>query len=148
MNVNYIIEGSVGREENNLKIWVQLINAKTDKHVWANDYTREMKQIFSLQSEIAKEIASELKTVLSPEEKIRLIKSLLKTLKHIIIICIGNEYYWRSYEKQNLRLQLQCIEKQLNQIQILPWLISDFPFAIYQYIGSIMIRVWNRVSKK
>jgi len=43
MNVNYLIEGSVSKEDKNLKIWVQLINAKTDSHVWANDYTSEMK---------------------------------------------------------------------------------------------------------
>jgi TolB-like protein len=61
LNVNYLIEGSVGREGDNLKIWVQLIDSKADKHVWSNDYTRESKQIFSLQSEIAKNIASELK---------------------------------------------------------------------------------------
>ena len=61
LNANYLVEGSVGREGNNLKIWVQVIDSKSDKHIWSNDYTREMKQIFSLQSEIAKDIATELK---------------------------------------------------------------------------------------
>ena len=54
MNVNYLIQGSAGREDNNLKIWIRLINVKTNKQSWANSYTRELKQIFSLQSEIAK----------------------------------------------------------------------------------------------
>ena len=70
LNVNYLVEGSVGREGNNLKIWVQLIDSKADKQMWSNEFLREMTitQIFSLQSEISQAIAAELKAVLTPEE--------------------------------------------------------------------------------
>jgi TolB-like protein len=69
LNVNYLVEGSVGHEGNNLKISVQLIDPKADKQMWSDEYIREMEQIFSLQSEIAEDIASELKAVLSTDEK-------------------------------------------------------------------------------
>ena len=101
LNVRYVIEGSVGREDNKLKIWVQLINAKTDAHIWANDYTRELKQIFSLQSEIAKEIANELETVLSPEEKRLIDKKPTKNLEAYNFYLKANDYYWKSSDKQD-----------------------------------------------
>lgn len=68
LNVNYLVEGSVGCEENQLKIWIQLIDARNDKHIWSEDYIREKKQVFSIQSEIARKIAEELKVILSPDE--------------------------------------------------------------------------------
>ena len=68
LNVNYLVEGSIGSEGNELRIWVQLIDTRTDKHLWAGDFIKEKVKIFSIQSEIAQKIASELKVVLSPEE--------------------------------------------------------------------------------
>jgi TolB-like protein/Flp pilus assembly protein TadD len=68
LNVNYLVGGSVGREGNSLKISVQLIDSKADKQVWSDEYVKEMNQLFSLQSEIAKEIVSKLKAELTPEE--------------------------------------------------------------------------------
>ena len=67
LNVNYLVEGSIGSEGNELRIWVQLIDTRTDKHLWAGDFIKEKVKIFSIQSEIAQKIASELKVVLSPE---------------------------------------------------------------------------------
>jgi serine/threonine-protein kinase len=101
LNVKYVIEGSVEREDNKLKIWVQLINAKTDEHIWANDYTRELKQIFFLQSEIAKVIANELEIVLSPEEKKLIDKKPTENLEAYNFYLKGNEFYWRSNDKQD-----------------------------------------------
>jgi TolB-like protein len=104
LNVNYLVEGSVSREDNKLKIWVQLINARTDEHIWANDYTRELKQIFSLQSEIAKEIAGELKTVLSPDEISEIDRRPTDNLEAYNYYLLGNDYYRRSFEKQNFEI--------------------------------------------
>jgi len=67
LNVNYLVEGSVGFEGSKIKIWVQLIHAKTDERIWSDDYVREKENIFTIQSDIAKKIAEKLKVVLSPE---------------------------------------------------------------------------------
>jgi TolB-like protein/Tfp pilus assembly protein PilF len=111
LNVNYLIEGSVGKEDNNLKIWVNLINVKTNKSIWSNDYTREMKQIFSLQSEIAKEIAAGLKTILSPEELIQIDKKLTNNLEAYNYYLHGNEYRRRSFEKQDFEIAIKMYTK-------------------------------------
>ena len=111
LNVNYLIEGSVGKEDNNLKIWVNLINVKTNKSIWSNEYMREMKQVFSLQSEIAKEIAGELKTILSPEESKMIDKKPTENLDAYNYYLLGNDYYWRNLEKQNFEIAAKMYKK-------------------------------------
>jgi TolB-like protein/Tfp pilus assembly protein PilF len=69
LGVNYLIEGTVQRQENKMRISVQLIRALNEGHVWSEVYDREWKDIFDVQSDIAHRIAEVLKTVLSPEEK-------------------------------------------------------------------------------
>ena len=95
LNVNYLVEGSVGREGNNLKIWVQLIDAKADKHLWSDEYQREMtiEQIFSLQSEIARAIAAELKAVLTPEEIEKIEKRPTENIEAYNLYLQGSFYY-------------------------------------------------------
>jgi TolB-like protein len=47
MNVNYLIDGSIAREGINLKIWVNLINVKTNKSIWSHDYLKELNFLFA-----------------------------------------------------------------------------------------------------
>ena len=68
LKVNYLVEGSVSLIGNEIKIWLQLIDAQNDEHIWSGDFVREKKQIFELQTEIAKALAAELRTSISPEE--------------------------------------------------------------------------------
>jgi len=69
LGVKAVIEGSVIREGDQVRISAQLIEAATDKHLWAESYDRNMTNILSLQREIALAIASQIKVVLSPEEE-------------------------------------------------------------------------------
>jgi adenylate cyclase len=104
LNVNYLVEGSVSHEGNNIKIWVQLIDAKDDKHLWSDEYLREMtiKQIFSLQSEIASAIASELEAVITPQEK-RLIESVpTDNLEAYRLYMVGN-FFMSQWGEVNFR---------------------------------------------
>ena len=94
LNVNYLIGGSVGREGNSLKIQVCLTDAKADKQLWSNDYIRERNQLFSLQSEIAEEIASELRAVLTPEE-ITKIEKRPKVNPEAYDYYLQGKYYYR-----------------------------------------------------
>ncbi|MBI4624807.1 MAG: TIR domain-containing protein [Verrucomicrobia bacterium] len=69
--VAYILEGSVQRAGSTVRITGQLIDARTDKHLWAQSFDRELSttNIFAIQSELAQAIARELKAAISPEEK-------------------------------------------------------------------------------
>ena len=69
LGVAYILEGSVQRAGNKVHVTGQLIRAATDEHVWAQNYTRDLNDIFAIQAEIAQAIATELKAALSPQEK-------------------------------------------------------------------------------
>lgn len=72
LGVRYVVEGSVRRAEGQVRVTVQLIDAKTDEHLWAENYDRELKDIFTIQSEIAKQIASTVHATISPEESERI----------------------------------------------------------------------------
>jgi TolB-like protein/cytochrome c-type biogenesis protein CcmH/NrfG len=67
LDVRYIVEGSVRRIENHVRITVQLIDAVDDAHLWANNYDRELVDVFATQSEVAREITNSLHLEIKPE---------------------------------------------------------------------------------
>ena len=69
LGVSNILEGSVRRSGNRVRVNVQLIDANTDEHVWASDYDRDVTDVFAIQSDLAREIANALQAKLSPAEK-------------------------------------------------------------------------------
>ena len=72
LGVGAILEGSVRRSGNRIRLVVQLIDARTDQHLWAEDYDRDLTDVFAIQSALAREIANQLKAKLSPDEKARM----------------------------------------------------------------------------
>jgi TolB-like protein/Tfp pilus assembly protein PilF/tRNA A-37 threonylcarbamoyl transferase component Bud32 len=69
LGVAHVVEGSVQRDANRVRVSAQLIDAKTDTHLWADNYDRPLGDVFAIQSEIAKAIAAQLQAKLSPAEK-------------------------------------------------------------------------------
>jgi TolB-like protein/class 3 adenylate cyclase/Tfp pilus assembly protein PilF len=69
LGVAHLLEGSVQRAANKVRVNAQLINARTDAHEWADNYDRPLDDVFAIQSEIAKAIADQLQAKLSPTEK-------------------------------------------------------------------------------
>jgi TolB-like protein/Tfp pilus assembly protein PilF len=69
LGVGTILEGSVRRIGNRVRVNVQLINAENDEHIWAEDYDRELTDVFAIQTDLAQKIANELRAQLSPSEK-------------------------------------------------------------------------------
>jgi adenylate cyclase len=110
LHANFLIEGSVALEKNEIKVWIQLIIAETDEHLWANEYQEELSDIFTVQSEIAKDIARELKVVLTPEERINIDTKSTENIDAYNHYLIGNyllnqltpDSFWKAidhYEK-------------------------------------------------
>jgi TolB-like protein len=69
LKVAHVLEGSVQRSANRVRVSAQLIDARNDTHVWADKYDRELADVFAIQSEIAEKIADQLQAKLSPKEK-------------------------------------------------------------------------------
>src|SRR5205809_2274642 len=69
LGVSTVLEGSFRRSGNRVRVSVQLIDANTDEHLWANDYDRDVTDVFAIQSDLAREIANALQAKLSPAEK-------------------------------------------------------------------------------
>ena len=69
LGVSYVVEGSVQRVGDRVRVSAQLIDARNDTHLWAEHYDRDVADVFAIQSEIAQQIADQLKANLSPEEK-------------------------------------------------------------------------------
>src|SRR6184192_1814873 len=69
LGVAHVVEGSVQRADNRVRVSAQLIDAKTDTHSWAESYDRPLGDVFAIQSEIAKAIAGQLQAQLSPAVK-------------------------------------------------------------------------------
>lgn len=95
LGVATILEGSVRRSGDKLRISAQLVDTSADRQLWAETYDREMKDVFAIQSEVAEMIAMALKVELSPEEKERIEKSPTTNLTAYDFYLKGQEYYLR-----------------------------------------------------
>jgi TolB-like protein/Flp pilus assembly protein TadD len=72
LGVATLLEGSVRRIGNRVRVNVQLIDANSDEHIWAEDYDRDLTDVFAIQTDLAQKIATALQAKLSPNEKARL----------------------------------------------------------------------------
>jgi len=75
LNVEAVVEGSVRRHADRVRITAQLIEVATDRHLWAKSYERDLKDVLALQGEVARAIAQEIRVKVTPEEEARLAKS-------------------------------------------------------------------------
>ena len=72
LNVDGIVEGSVMRSGNRVRITAQLLHAPTDKHLWAEAYERDLGDVLRLQNEVAEAIAQQVRAQLTPQQEVRL----------------------------------------------------------------------------
>ncbi|MBW1844438.1 MAG: tetratricopeptide repeat protein [Deltaproteobacteria bacterium] len=72
LNVDSLVEGSVVRAGNRVRITAQLVHGSSDRHLWTEEYERDLTDVLLLQSEVAQAIAREIHVVLTPEDEVRL----------------------------------------------------------------------------
>jgi TolB-like protein/Flp pilus assembly protein TadD len=72
LSVDGVVEGGVQREGNQVRISAQLVDARTDRPIWAHTYVRDMTSVLALQGEVAQTIAEEIRTNVTPQEQARL----------------------------------------------------------------------------
>lgn len=98
LGVNYILEGTVQRESNNIRINIQLIDALKDDHVLSKQYNRNLSEVLKIQSEIAGEIVSELRFVLTDKQLYALKRNQTENMKAYEYYQMGRFYSNKRWE--------------------------------------------------
>ena len=101
LGVRYVLEGSVRRTDDQLRITAQLIDATTGNHLWAERYDRRMKDIFAVQDEITMKIINAMEVKLTKGEQARLTEIGTTNLEAYLKVLQGIEYYLRSNRADN-----------------------------------------------
>lgn len=113
LKVNYLLEGSVQRHEGQVRITVQLIDAKNDRHILSEMIDRDMEDILELQSDVAKLIADKLKAAISPEEKKLIEKTYTHNTEAYDYYLMGR-YYWNLRTFESLKKSIEYFDKAIN----------------------------------
>lgn len=102
LGVRYVLEGSVRKSADRLRITAQLIDALTGHHLWAERYDREPKDIFVLQDEITLKILNSLHVKLTGGEQDRVYGKGTNNLEAYIKVLQGRDYFWRLNRESNI----------------------------------------------
>ena len=133
LGVANVLEGSVQRAADKVRVNVQLIDARADSHLWAKTYDRDMKDVFAIQSEVAQEIADSLQAKLSPAEANALATAPTKDTAAYDLFLKG-EFDQRVAQQQflgrnHLTSSAHGISKPLRATRILRWPWLDWPIC-------------------
>src|SRR5216117_522393 len=126
LGVSNVLEGSVRRAGNKVRVNVQLIDANSDEHVWANDYDRDVTDVFAIQSDLAQKIAEALQAKLSPGEKSMMERKPTE----------NGEAYLAFVQAHNLSCTVEDLEKLKQSEQLYARAIEldpNFALAIARY---------------
>jgi serine/threonine-protein kinase len=107
LGVSHVVEGSVQRAGERVRVSAQLIDARNDTHLWAEHYDRDVADVFAVQTEIARQIANQLKANLSPAEKAAI-------AERPTVDPVAYAYYTKAKE-MDLSVNWDGMDKSLNQ---------------------------------
>lgn len=114
LGVKALIEGSVIREADIVRITVQLIDGTTDKHLWTEKFDRELRGVLALHNEVAQKIAEAIKIELSPQDKIRLVSAQAVNPRAYEFYLTGR-HYWNQRTIQGYKQAIESYKKALEQ---------------------------------
>jgi TolB-like protein/Tfp pilus assembly protein PilF len=132
LGVASILEGSVRRAGNRVRVNVQLIDATTDKHIWANDYDRDLTDVFAIQTDLAHEIADALQAKLSDAEKARMERKPTE----------NGEAYLAFVQAQNLGCAVEDFDKLKQSEQLYERAIQLDPNFALALARSSLLQSW------
>jgi len=112
LKVDNVLEGSVRKAGNRVRITAQLINAKTDRHIWSETYERELVDIFDIQEEISNNIVESLKVVLNVDESSVIERAQRPTENaEAYELYLQGRFAWRQRHEANIRKSIELFEK-------------------------------------
>lgn len=136
-DVDAVVEGSVFKAGDSLRITVQLIDAASDRHLWSGEYRGDLSQILQLQSEVARAIAREIRGALSPEETRRLAAGTVLDREAVELYLEGRSVFLGGRPPQNLARSIRLYERAL-EIEpgyALAWAGLADAYLVYAHIG-------------
>lgn len=110
LNAGSMLEGSVRRSGNRVRITIQLIDVNTDEHIWSQAYDRNLEDVFAIQSDIAKQVSDALKVNLLAAEKLLIDKTPTKDAAAHDLYLQGR-YHWRKGTEEELRNAIRYFER-------------------------------------
>lgn len=135
LQVGTVLEGSVRKAGDKLRITVQLIDSQTSAHLWAESYDRELKDVFAIQNDISKTIAQTLKVQLLPKER-STIENMQTVSQEAYSLYLKGRFYWNQRNKEALMKAVENFEKaiQLDAEYALAYSgLADSYYIIGQY---------------
>jgi len=112
LSVDYVLEGSVRKANNKLRVNAQLIKTADGFHVWAGRFDEELKHVFDLQAAVARKIAESLKVKLSRSELIQIEKKPTFSIQAYDYYLQGRDYYWKL-GKEDIEFAIKMFNKAL-----------------------------------
>jgi TolB-like protein len=112
LGVSSILEGSWQKIGNNVRITAQLIDTKTDTHLWSETYDRTLSDIFIIQSEVAKNVARELKATITIKEKGQIEKPQTESIEAYNLYLQGR-FFWSKRTKEGLEKSVEYFRKSI-----------------------------------
>ena len=133
LGVATILEGSVRKEGNQLRITAQLIDAQTDKHLWSESFDRDASEVFAIQSEVAQEIANALNVKLTTEEGKRIVEKATNNVE--------------AYEDYLRAKKLPLFQREAPLLNVLK---KDSTFALaWAELANVYSKIpWRSLSEK
>lgn len=131
LGVATLLEGSVRKAGNRVRVVAQLINAGTDEHVWAETYDRELTDIFAIQSDIAQQIAGALHAHVSPAVKAAFAHKPTENLRAYELCLLGR---WHAHKVSSSALK-QSIEYYERALELDPLCAKAYAGLVDAYIG-------------
>lgn len=114
MNASYVLEGSIMRNLDKVRIYVQLIDAETDNHIWSDEYNEDLTDIFVFTSNVSKHIAEELQIVLTKIEIDKLEKNYTINKEAYNFYLLGR-YFWHRRTKDDLIKSVKYFNRAITQ---------------------------------
>src|SRR5947208_1393802 len=144
LGVSSVIEGSVRREGNRVRVNVQLINANNDEHLWANNYDRDLTDVFAIQTDLAREIAGALQAKLSPTEKAQMERKPTENGEAYLAFLQAHTLFFQSMEDlEKLKQAEQLYER---AIQLDPKFA--LAFARWSQLESWLVHSFERTAER
>ena len=134
LNVRYVLEGSVRRAGNNLRITAQLIDATTDAHVWAGKYPGTLDDVFDIQEKVSAAIVEALRLALTPEEQQRMAERPIADLRAYEWYLKAREALF-SFTEEGLQRALSHLDRALEATGPNPLLYAGMALAHWQRVN-------------